>query len=65
MNQYTERVPNYRNYIELAGYPASLEFPTIHTLCIIKLCEELVAEVSLAIVTASSELLWNYINRTR
>ena len=24
---------------ELAGYPASLGFPIIHTLCIIKLCE--------------------------
>ena len=36
----------------LAGYPASLGFPIIYTLCIIKLCEELVAEMSLTIVTA-------------
>ena len=36
----------------LAGYLDSLGFPIIHTLCIIKLCEELVTEVSLTIVTA-------------
>ena len=36
----------------LAGYPASLGVPIIHILCIIKLREELIAEVSLTIVTA-------------
>ena len=30
----------------LAGYPASLGFLIMHTLCIIELCEELVAEAS-------------------
>ena len=36
----------------LAGYPASLDVPIIHILCIIKLHEELIAEVSFTIVTA-------------
>ena len=42
-----------RNYLVLlAVYLASLGFLIIHTLCIIKLCDELVAEMSLTIVTA-------------
>ena len=47
---------HYSSIIKLAGYPASLEFPIMHPLCIIKLCEELVAEVSLTIVTASRRI---------
>ena len=49
---YVSLKVEYFKHSKLSGYPASLGFPIIHTLCIIKLSEELVTEVSLTIVTA-------------
>ena len=39
------------HYMSAYLHPASLGFPIMHPLCIIKLCEELVGDVSLTIVT--------------
>ena len=49
--KYKQNITTAVNYYTLAGYPASLGFPIIHPLSIIKFCEELVADVSLMIVT--------------